>query len=54
MDVKFAFLNGILEEEVYIEQHKVFVDLEKKNMVYKLHKSLYGLKQAQRSWYERL
>ena len=44
MDGKSAFLNGILEEEVYIEQHEGFVDPNKRNMVCKLHKDLYGLK----------
>ena len=44
MDVKSAFLNGILDEEVYIEKPKVFIDLDKKDMVCKLHKALYGLK----------
>ena len=54
MDVKYAFLNDILDEEVYIEQPEGFIDLDKKNMVCKLHKALYGLKQAPRAWYERL
>ena len=54
MDVKSTFLNGILEEEVYIEQPKGFVDEHNENMVCKLHKALYGLKQAPRAWYERL
>ena len=54
MDVKSALLNGILDEEVYIEQLESFVDPRKIDMVYKLHKALYGLKQAPRAWYERL
>lgn len=54
MDVKSKFWNGILEEEVYIEQPKGFVDPNQRNMVCKLHKALYGLKQAPRVWYERL
>ena len=54
MDVKFAFLNGILEEELYIEQPEGFIEPSKKNLVWKLHKALYGLKQAPRAWYERL
>ena len=40
MDVKSTFLNGILDEEVYIEQPKGFVDPDKKDMVCKLHKAL--------------
>ena len=44
MDAKSTFLNGILDEEVYIEQPKGFIDIDKRNMVYKLHKALYGLK----------
>ena len=54
MDLKSAFLNGILEEEVYIEQPEGFIDDNNKDMVCKFHKSLYGLKQAARAWYERL
>ena len=54
MDVDSTFLNGILEEEVYIEQPKGFFDKNNKNMVCRLHKALYGLKQAPRAWYERL
>lgn len=53
-DVKSAFLNGILEEEVYIEQPDGFALTKDKNMVCKLHKALYGLNQAPRAWYERL
>lgn len=54
MNVKSAFLNVILEEEVYIIQAKGFVDPNQRNMVCKLHKALYELKQALRAWYERL
>ena len=49
MDVKSAFLNGILDEEVYIGQLEGFVDSKKRDMAYKLHKALYGLKQALRA-----
>lgn len=54
MDVKNAFLNGFLNEEVYVEQPKVFIDPSAPNHVYKLNKALYGLKQVPRAWYERL
>jgi len=54
MDVKSAFLNGYLHEEVYVEQPKGFIDHRFPNHVYKLKKTLYGLKQALRAWYERL
>jgi hypothetical protein len=52
MDVKSAFLNGSIKEEVYVEKPPGFEDQEYPNHVYKLHKLLYGLKQAPRAWYE--
>lgn len=51
MDVKTAFLNDVINEEVYIEQPKGFVIKDKNLYVCKLKKSLYGLKQAPRAWY---
>nr|GFA39838.1 copia protein [Tanacetum cinerariifolium] len=54
MDVKTAFLNDNLREEVYVSQPDGFVDLDNPNHVYKLKKALYGLKQAPRAWYDML
>ncbi|CAL9021631.1 unnamed protein product [Prunus brigantina] len=54
MDVKSAFLNGVLQEEVYVEQPAGFKDHFYPDHVYRLKKALYGLKQAPRTWYERL
>jgi hypothetical protein len=54
MDVKTAFLNGVLKEEVYIEQPEGFVTHSKETHVCRLKRALYGLKQAPRAWYERI
>jgi len=54
MDVKSAFLNGYLKEEVYVMQSPGFEKNEYPKHVFKLDKALYGLKQAPRAWYERL
>ena len=54
MDVKSAFLNGELAEEVYVEQPPGFEVSTEIRMVYKLQKDLYGLKQALRAWYDTL
>jgi hypothetical protein len=52
MNMKSAFLNGPIKEEVYVEQPPGFEDSEYPSHVYKLSKALYGLKQAPRAWYE--
>ena len=52
--MKSAFLNGYINELVYVEQPPSFEDEKKPDHVYKLRKALYGLKQAPRAWYERL
>ena len=54
MDVKSAFLNGFIDEKVYVEQPPGFVDHIHPNFVFRLDKTLYGLKQAPSAWYERL
>ena len=54
MDVKTAFLNGVIEEEVYIEQPQGFEVEDRWTHVCKLKKALYGLKQAPRACYERI
>ncbi|GJY79902.1 retrovirus-related pol polyprotein from transposon TNT 1-94 [Tanacetum coccineum] len=54
MDVKIAFLNGELKEEVYVSQPEGFIDQDNPSHVYKLKKALYGLRQAPRARYHRL
>lgn len=54
VDIKTAFLNGELTEEIYMSQPKGFVDQEQLNKVCRLKKSLYGLKQSARSWNKKL
>lgn len=54
MDVKSAFLNGYIDEEVYVEQPIGYEVPDKEHLVYKLKKALYGLKQAPRAWYARI
>jgi hypothetical protein len=54
MDVKTTFLNGVIEEEVYIEQPQGFEVEDRKTHVCKMKKALYGLKQAPRAWYGRI
>ena len=54
MDVKSTFLNGYVNEEVYVDQPPSFEDTSHPNYVFKLKKVLYDLKQAPRAWYDRL
>ena len=54
MDVETTFLNGVVEEEVYVEQPLVFETHDRESHVCRLKKALYGLKQAPRTWYDRI
>ncbi|GJS62119.1 copia protein [Tanacetum coccineum] len=54
MDVKTAFLNGMLKEEVYVSQPEGFIDQDNPSHVYNLKKALYGLKKAPRALYDML
>jgi len=54
LDVKLALLNGILQEEIYVEQPDGFVIQGEEDKVYLLQKALYRLKQAPRAWYNRI
>ncbi|GJU65736.1 retrovirus-related pol polyprotein from transposon TNT 1-94 [Tanacetum coccineum] len=54
MDVKSAFLNGFINDEVYVAQPSGFINFEEPDHVYKLKKTLYGLKQAPKAWYDKL
>ena len=54
MDVKTAFLNGELEEDIYMSQPEGFEKKDLEHLVCKLKKSLYGLKQSPRAWYQRI
>ena len=54
MDVKTTFLNGVMEEEMYIEQPEGFDIHQKKSHVCRLKKALYGLNQAPRAWYDQI
>ena len=54
MDIKTAFLNGVVEEEVYVENPLGFKTRDRESHVCRLKKSLYGLKQESRTWYDRI
>lgn len=54
LDLKTSFLNGEIQEEVYVSQPRGFVKWGKEHLVYRLLKALYGLRHASRAWYSKL
>ena len=54
MDVKSAFLNGVLKEEVYVEQPPSYEVVDEEQKMYRLKRALYGFKQAPRAWYSKI
>jgi hypothetical protein len=54
MDITAAYLNGILKEDIYMQQPKGFINKHFPNHVCKLHKSLYGLKKSGKAWHNTL
>ena len=54
LDVKFAFLNGSLQEEIHVDHPEAFEEQGEEEKVYLLKKALYGLKQASRAWYNKI
>ena len=54
IDVKPIFLNGVIEEEVFVEQPLEYIKKWQEKQVYKLNKTLYGLKQAPCAWYTQI
>ena len=54
MDVKYAFLNGYMEEEVHVEQPQGYEVLGQEGKVYRIKKEFYDLKKAPRAWYNRI
>ena len=52
--LKVFFSNGDLHEDIYMQHPPDFINVESSSLVYKLHKSLYGLKQGPRAWYDKI
>lgn len=53
MDIKFVFCDGFINEEIYVSQPSNFEDCDNSNHIFKLKRTLYGLKEAPEAWYER-